>query len=79
MAALKRNESVTKRVWRITADAPLGEFVVVDGERSSPHMAGELHEAGWVESSYDLVHGLEVREMYVLAPADPALKRPQNS
>ena len=78
MAASKRNVPVTKRVWRISAATPSGEFVTVDGVRSSPPKVDALPDGGWVESSYDLARGLEVREIRVAAATDPAPKKRQN-
>ena len=56
-----------KRVWRISADAPLGRFVDLDVEEeartaSQPREPVEHIEPGWRQSSFDLAYGLEVRD-----------------
>jgi hypothetical protein len=84
MATVKRSVPAKRLVWRITAEAPLGEYVEIGGgpavtsaSSSSPSKPIEMHEGGWVESSFDLARGLEVRELII--PADHALKRPRGS
>lgn len=63
--AAPRAES--KRVWRISDRAPLGEWVEPGAEESSPAPAAawELPPAeahgSWLESSMDLLRGVEVR------------------
>ena len=54
-----------KRVWRISADAPLGKFVDVDEDEARAPQAREPVEhvePGWRQSSFDLAYGLEVRD-----------------
>ena len=79
MAIMKATMPVTRRVWRITADAPSGEYVVIGDSRRPSQNSCEVHEAGWDESSYDLAHGLEVREIFPSTTADPWLMRLQNT
>ena len=54
-----------RRVWRMTPEAPLGEFVDADEKPAKPvEQPGpdELHPSSWVRSSWDLLNGLEVTE-----------------
>jgi len=63
MAKFRGPNQGRKLVWRITAYAPLGEFV--DPGAELPPVAavrGEAGPGGWVLSSFDLMHGVEVRE-----------------
>ena len=79
MAPVKRIVPAKRLVWRITAEAPLGEYVEINGAASAtpaptaPSKPVETHEGGWVESSFDLARGLEVKEL--LISADHAVKR----
>ena len=76
MAPVKRIVPAKRLVWRITAEAPLGEYVEINGAPSAPAAPlkpVETHEGGWVESSFDLARGLEVKEL--LISADHAVKR----
>ena len=59
-----------KRVWRVTAEAPQGEFV---DPSATPERAGELAlrpDSGWHESTFDLSAGLDVSEAPDTLPAD---------
>lgn len=54
-----------RRLWRMTPEAPLGEFVDADDKAdkpSAPPAPDELREASWTRSSWDLLNGLEVTE-----------------
>ena len=53
---------VTKRVWRITQNAPHGEYV--DPNQVPPELTRppERPEPGWLVSSFELTHGLEVTD-----------------
>ncbi len=60
-----------RRVWRMTPEAPLGEFVDPGAQTAQPAQPekpslppgpDELREATWLRSSYDLLNGLEVTE-----------------
>jgi hypothetical protein len=54
-----------RRVWRMTPEAPLGEFVEADDKSAKsavPGGAEELQPPSWVRSSWDLLNGLEVTE-----------------
>jgi hypothetical protein len=56
-------------VWRITAAAPLGEFVDPDAPPPRPSPA-DRERGGWVVSSFDLAHGAEVSEGTDTVPDD---------
>lgn len=60
----------SKQVWRITADAPLGEFVDPGALPPSTASRSEPEPGGWVLSSFDLMHGVEVREDGDTVPGD---------
>jgi hypothetical protein len=84
-----------RRIWRMTPEAPHGEFVDVDDKADKPVAQpgpDELHPSSWVRSSWDLLNGLEVTESApgdlheelfdappLTAPAAPARERPQNA
>lgn len=54
-----------RRVWRMTPESPLGEFVDADEKPAKPvEQPGpdELHPSSWIRSSWDLLNGLEVTE-----------------
>ncbi|HEV7577022.1 MAG TPA: hypothetical protein VGO85_13345 [Caldimonas sp.] len=55
-----------RRLWRMTPEAPRGEFVDVDDnapKAPAPAPApDELQESSWLRSSWDLLNGLEVTE-----------------
>lgn len=48
-----------KRVWRITANAPQGEYVDLD---EALRRETQAREAGWQQSSFDLSMGAEVSD-----------------
>jgi hypothetical protein len=61
------NAHVKRRVWRVTSHAPLGEFVDPDdiarGQKPPGEVAGARTEpGGWLVSSFELAHGLDVSE-----------------
>ena len=83
-----------RRVWRMTPESPLGEFVDPDDKPAKPiEQPGpdELQPSSWVRSSWDLLHGLEVTEsspgdieglfdeLPQATPASPARERPRNA
>jgi hypothetical protein len=58
-----------RRVWRITSDAPLGEFVDFDVTAAPGALADAPHKVldpapvvDWRGSSFDLLNGVEVRD-----------------
>jgi len=82
-----------RRVWRMTAESPLGEFVDADDKPAKPTAQpgpDELQPSSYVRSSWDLLNGLEVTES---SPSDlealfdelpqpaatPPRERPRNS
>ena len=70
MARFNGPNQCRKVVWRITADAPLGEFVEPGAPPPSAVVPDEPVPAGWVASSFDLKHGVEVREDGDTVPGD---------
>jgi len=54
-----------RRVWRMTPESPLGEFVDADDKPVKPTAQpgpDEAHPSSYVRSSWDLLNGLEVTE-----------------
>src|SRR6187549_3708811 len=54
-----------RRVWRMTPESPLGEFVDADEKPAKPTAQpgpDELQPSSYVRSSWDLLNGLEVTE-----------------
>src|SRR3954464_9430924 len=54
-----------RRVWRMTAESPLGEFVDADDKGAKPTVQpgpDELQPSSYVRSSWDLLNGLEGTE-----------------
>ena len=82
MAQRNSSKPAKRRVWRITATAPLGEFVDPDAPlpRSAP---GDRERGGWAVSSFDLAHGADVSEGADTVPDDlfdelfPSTQAPQ--
>ena len=83
-----------RRVWRMTPEAPLGEFVDADEKPAKSTVQpgpDELQPASYVRSSWDLLNGLEVTEsspgeieglfdeLPQATPAAPARERPRNA
>jgi hypothetical protein len=82
-----------RRVWRMTAESPLGEFVDADEKPAKPTVQpgpDELQPSSYVRSSWDLLNGLEVSESAAgdleglfdelpPAPANPPRERPRNA
>ncbi len=65
---MKKSEkpgATQRRIWRMTPEAPLGEFVDADDKADQPPARpgpDELKPSSWVRSSWDLLNGLEVTE-----------------
>ncbi|MDQ2734284.1 MAG: hypothetical protein M3Y55_04685 [Pseudomonadota bacterium] len=66
-----KKSSKARRVWRFTADAPLGEFVEIDPALPQPTasrseipltLLDPAEAADWRSSSYDLLNGVEIRD-----------------
>lgn len=82
MTNKKPAQPLHRRVWRVSAQAPLGEMVDIrtDAEvrpaetdavkRSDAANAPAVREAGWRQSSLELSDGLEVREDHDTVPGD---------
>ncbi len=67
MARRNDDNETPRLVWRITAEAPLGEYVdprVADARKrmQAAHEAEEGHELGWLGSSLELLGGVGVSE-----------------
>jgi len=65
-----KGASRKRRVWRITAEAPLGKFVDPDEEPPASLGPQEHFEPGWRQSSFDLAYGLDVRDAGDTVPGD---------
>ncbi len=52
----------TKRVWRITPDAPSGAYVDLDAKRPATQRPLAPQESGYLMSSLDLITGVDVNE-----------------
>ena len=62
-----------RRVWRITQDAPLGEYIDTDQEAAEAAARPLLERPeppGWQSSSFELTHGLEVSDETDTIPGD---------
>ena len=70
-----------RRIWRITQDAPLGEYVDPDATPSEPQrpLLQRPEPPGWQASSFELTHGLEVSDETDTIPGelfDELFKKP---
>ena len=63
-----------KAVWRISEDAPLGEWVdpnaSVAAPRNTPAPLPEVSYGSWITSSYDLLDGTEIVEDDASVPGE---------
>ena len=67
----RRSQPPLKRkVWRITADAPMGRWVDPEAERVERPQPEERVEPGWRQSSFDLAFGLEVHDATDTVPGE---------
>lgn len=57
-----------RRVWRVTADAPLGKYVDSDEAPLAPLEPDHERHAGWVVSTSELMAGLDVIDTGVPVP-----------
>jgi len=57
-------------VWRVTANAPLGEYVDPDNVPPVPVEHFEPQEPGWLLSSFELSDGLDVTDEPDTIPAE---------
>jgi hypothetical protein len=63
--SFRRTEKRPNRiVWRMTARAPMGEWVNLDAPLVQPIKTElpEVSSGNWVSSSWDLLHGTEVSD-----------------
>jgi hypothetical protein len=75
MTADSRRAARPRRVWRMTAEAPQGEFVdALPGELSpmtdDAEAAEPVRHRNWMASSHDLLNGLEVSDFADTLPND---------
>lgn len=72
MAQFNGSKQGKKLIWRITAAAPLGQFVDPDAEppRASASDESAPECGGWVVSSFDLKHGVDILEDSDTVPGD---------
>ncbi|MES3013555.1 MAG: hypothetical protein V4750_07495 [Pseudomonadota bacterium] len=70
MATFRGPNQGSKLVWRITAEAPLGALVDPGALPPSRAVPGEPEPGGWVVSSFDLKHGVDVRDEDDTVPGD---------
>ena len=76
----KAAQQTSRKVWRVSSQAPLGEVVEVGldagatadpgARRPEAANASEGREFGWRQSSLELSDGLEVNEDHDTIPAD---------
>ena len=59
-----------RRVWRVTPNAPHGEYVDPDQVPQELTHPPERPEPGWLVSSFELTHGLEVTDETDTMPGD---------
>lgn len=65
MARRKDDKEPPRLVWRITADAPLGEYVdpkVAAKAKKPAATSSEVRERSWLGSSLELLGGVRVSE-----------------
>jgi len=74
----RKKPSAARRIWRVTADAPGGEFVDIDlteqaadtGADAPARVLDPAPVADWRGSSWDLLNGLEVRDHSETIPGE---------
>lgn len=60
-----------KLIWRISEDAPLGEFVDPDTQPAPNHVnPPDIGQPGWAISSFELMRGVEISEDAETVPAE---------
>jgi hypothetical protein len=60
-------------VWRVTRDAPLGEWIdarTIPGDLDTGDELPEVTLGTWASSSFDLLHGADVSESPDTVPGD---------
>ncbi len=68
MAQVRSGRPSKRLVWRITPEAPRGEYVAATAAPKARCEPANGDESGWVLSSFDLLTGLDVIEGDGLAP-----------
>ncbi len=61
MSRKKPPPHVVKLVWRITDEAPMGTYVDANEPKKGKEPT-EVFHGGWVDSSFDLLHGTDVAD-----------------
>jgi hypothetical protein len=72
--AWKKTVVQARKVWRMTADCPLGQIVEAQTQTtptSNRRPPAETHASDWFQSSYDLTSGLEVIDPDRSVPVEP--------
>jgi hypothetical protein len=78
MAIDRKKPSLPRRVWRVTPEAPMGEFVDIDPLKSpaeaaadaAPRVLDPAPVVDWRGSSWDLLNGCEVSDDEDSIPGD---------
>ena len=80
MRKARNAQQLYRRVWRVSAEAPLGEVIEIEidselghfdavARRSEASNSAEPRDFGWRQSSLELSDGLEVTENEDTVPA----------
>ena len=67
---VQRKPSTTKKVWRITPDAPQGKWVDPATIPPPEPKAPDLESGAWLMSSFDLQYGAEIKDVTDTVPED---------
>ena len=60
-----------KLIWRISDEAPLGEFVDPDAQTPPVSVKSlDISQPGWAISSFELMRGVDISEDPETVPAD---------
>jgi hypothetical protein len=71
MAKVSMREGQRRLVWRVTAAAPLGEYVDPDAPPVVVrHPQVDRTEPGWLLSSFELANGLDSKDVSDSIPGD---------
>lgn len=70
MANMNLTSARKRRVWRVTAQTPFGEYVDPDAQPPRRVASSEPHQPGWLLSSFELSDGLDVRDEPDTIPAE---------
>jgi hypothetical protein len=70
MAKVSMREGQRRTVWRVTAAAPLGEYVDPDAHPVIRHPQVDRTEPGWLLSSFELANGLESKDVSDSIPGE---------